>query len=123
MGKGGEVFILDMGKPVKILDIAKELIRFNGLEPDKDISIIFIGVRPGEKLSEELHTDKENLDTTTHRQIYIAEMKNRLPDEMLRRRLENLKDLIGQEANGHEIKETLVDIIKSSETSPAEQHN
>jgi FlaA1/EpsC-like NDP-sugar epimerase len=59
MGKGGEVFVLDMGNPVKILDIAKELIRFHGLEPDKDIPIVFTGVRPGEKLYEMLHTVDE----------------------------------------------------------------
>ena len=94
MGKGGEVFILDMGKPVKVLDIAKELIKFNRLEPGKDIPIIFTGIRAGEKLHEELLTAEEGVDATTHRKVYIAKMNNVLSGEMLRRRLEDLKDLI-----------------------------
>jgi len=120
IGKGGEVFVLDMGTQVKILDIAKELIRFHNLEPDKDIPIIFTGVRPGEKLREELLTAEEGVATTTHRQIYIANMNNRLPGEVLQMRLKELKDLIGQEADGRKIKETLVEIIQGSETPIAE---
>jgi FlaA1/EpsC-like NDP-sugar epimerase len=123
MGKGGEVFILDMGKQVKILDIAKELIRFHGLEPDKDIPIVFTGVRPGEKLFEELHTADEGIETTTHRQIYIAKMNNRLPWELLQRKLVVLKDLIGQDIDEHRIKETLMEVIHDSETTTAELHN
>jgi FlaA1/EpsC-like NDP-sugar epimerase len=121
MGKGGEVFVLDMGKQVRVLDIAKELIRFYNLEPDKDIPIVFTGVRPGEKLREELLTAEEGVDTTNHRQIYIAKMNNGLPKEMLRRRLEDLEELIGNEADGNKIKETLVEIIHGSETPIVEQ--
>jgi FlaA1/EpsC-like NDP-sugar epimerase len=72
MGRGDEVFMLDMGEPVKILDLAKDLITLSGLRPDVDIPITFTGVRPGEKLSEELHLRAETADTTTHPKIMVA---------------------------------------------------
>lgn len=72
LGCGGEVFVLDMGEPVKILDMAKELIRLQGLEPDVDISIKFTGLRPGEKMYEELLTAEEGVRKTTNEQIFIA---------------------------------------------------
>lgn len=71
MGRGGEIFILDMGEPVNIAAMAKDLIRFSGLEPDIDIKIEYIGLRPGEKLYEELMTDDENVVPTDHEQIMI----------------------------------------------------
>ena len=74
MGSGGEVYVLDMGKPVNIKDIAYELIRLSGLEPEKDISIEYIGSRPGEKLYEELQTKDENILDTDHEKIFM--MKN-----------------------------------------------
>ena len=74
MGSGGEVYVLDMGNPVNIKDIAYELIRLSGLEPEKDISIEYIGTRPGEKLYEELQTKDENIMDTTHEKILM--MKN-----------------------------------------------
>jgi FlaA1/EpsC-like NDP-sugar epimerase len=72
MAKGGEIFILDMGKPVRILDMAKNMIRLSGLEPDKDIPIVFTGLRPGEKLFEELLLSEEGTDKTEHQKIYVA---------------------------------------------------
>jgi len=74
MGLGGEVYVLDMGNPVNIKDIAFELIRLSGLEPEKDISIEYIGSRPGEKLFEELKTKDENIIDTGHEKILM--MKN-----------------------------------------------
>jgi FlaA1/EpsC-like NDP-sugar epimerase len=71
MGEGGEIFILDMGKPVRILDMARELIRLHGLEPEKDIRIEFIGLRPGEKLFEELITKGEGIVGTSHEKIVV----------------------------------------------------
>ena len=76
MGRGGEVFVLDMGDPVMILDLAKDLIRFYGHEPDQDIAIVYTGVRPGEKLYEELLTAEEGTDATTHEKIFVARMNN-----------------------------------------------
>ncbi len=75
MGKGGEVFVLDMGKPVRILDLAREMIRLAGFEPDVDIPIVFTGLRPGEKLFEELLTAEEGTDVTKHEKIYVARLQ------------------------------------------------
>ena len=71
-GKGGEVFILDMGDPVRIVDLAEDLIRLSGLEVNKDIKIEFTGIRPGEKLYEELLTASEGISATRNKKIFIA---------------------------------------------------
>ena len=72
MGKGGEIFVLDMGKPVKILDLAENLIKLSGLIPYKDIKIQFTGLRPGEKLYEELLMDEEGVRKTGNRKIFVG---------------------------------------------------
>ncbi len=72
MAQGGEIFILDMGKPVKIVDLAKDLIKLSGFEPDVDIPIKFTGIRPGEKLYEELLTAEEGTSHTRHSRIFVA---------------------------------------------------
>jgi FlaA1/EpsC-like NDP-sugar epimerase len=71
MGEGGEIFILDMGSPVKIVDLARDLIRLSGYEPDVDIPIQIIGLRPGEKLFEELITEGEGIAPTRHEKIVV----------------------------------------------------
>ena len=72
MGEGGEIYIFDMGESVKIVDLAKKMIKLSGLQLGKDIQIIYTGLRPGEKLYEELLNDKENTIPTHHPQIMIA---------------------------------------------------
>lgn len=71
-GSGGEIFVLDMGKPVKILDLANDLIKFSGLRPGHDIKIEFTGLRPGEKLFEELLTEDEGLSRTVNEKIFVG---------------------------------------------------
>lgn len=73
MATGGEIFVLDMGEPVRIMDLARDLIQLSGFEPEKDIPIIITGLRPGEKLYEEILLDKENMIKTRHEKIYIEE--------------------------------------------------
>jgi FlaA1/EpsC-like NDP-sugar epimerase len=89
IGNGGEVFVLDMGEPVKILDLARDMIKASGLIPDKDIAIVFTGIRPGEKLFEEMLTAEEGTNATKYQRIFIARQKNF--DE--NRFLEAIKDL------------------------------
>jgi len=72
MAKGGEIFILDMGEPVKIIDLARDLIRLSGFEPDVDIPIKITGLRPGEKLYEELLLDEEGISKTVHEKIFVG---------------------------------------------------
>lgn len=75
MGEGGEIFILEMGIPIRIVDIARDLIRLHGLEPEKDIAIEFTGLRPGEKLHEELITAGEGIVSTKHQKIMVLRGK------------------------------------------------
>ncbi len=72
MGRGGEVFVLDMGQPVKIVDLARDMIKLSGLTPDTDIKIEFTGLRKGEKLYEELLTAEEGTTATKHAQIFMV---------------------------------------------------
>jgi FlaA1/EpsC-like NDP-sugar epimerase len=90
LGKGGEIFMLDMGKPIKIVDLAKDLIKLSGLIEGKDIKIIFTGLRPGEKLYEELFVTGENYEKTVHEKIFIARNSSELVVENLIPRIESL---------------------------------
>ena len=76
MGKGGEIFIFDMGEPVRIVDMAMNMIRLAGLIPEKDIEIVYTGLRPGEKLYEELLNKEESTIPTHHEKIKISRVIN-----------------------------------------------
>lgn len=116
MGKGGEVFVLDMGKPVKILDIARELIRFHGLKPDEDIPIVFTGIRPGEKLHEEILTAEEGTEATKQKQIYIAKIGRRFSSQDLKSKLDGLVSVINEEVDNEAIKSMLREIVYGLES-------
>ncbi len=99
MGQGGEIFILNMGEPVRILDMAKDMIHLFGLKPFEDIDIVFTGMRPGEKLFEELETEGEAISKTRHPKIFIGKI-NTYDDHQILGALERFKRLgrLGSEA-------------------------
>jgi len=89
MGEGGEIFVLDMGEPVRIVDLARDLIHLSGFTDD-EIEIVFSGIRPGEKLREEFHFDRETMDKTKHPKIYIGKIDS-LHYDIVMRRIETLR--------------------------------
>jgi len=98
MGTGGEIFLFDMGKPVKIIDLAKRMIKLSGLEPEKDIPVKFTGLRPGEKLYEELLNDQENTLPTHHPQIMIGKVRQ-YDFEEISELIDELIELFGSQDN------------------------
>ncbi len=109
MGGDGEIFILDMGTPIKILDMARDLIRRSGFKPDVDIEIKFIGLRPGEKLYEELITEGEGIVRTPYDKIFV--LKGDTCDlNWLTQKIEELVKY-AYEQNEHGIKLKLKEIV------------
>lgn len=94
--KGGEIFVLDMGEPVRIYDLAVSLIKLSGLEPDVDIPIKVTGLRPGEKLYEELLMQGEGLKTTAHNKIFIGDIED-VTEKQLEEKIAILKEIIQDE--------------------------
>ena len=114
MGKGGEIFILDMGTSIKIDDMARDLIRLSGFEPDVDIKIEYIGLRPGEKLYEELITEGENIVPTTHEKIMV--LKGMECDlNVLNGKVDELNALAKAQM-GEQIKQILKEIVPEYKT-------
>jgi FlaA1/EpsC-like NDP-sugar epimerase len=115
MGKGGEIFVLNMGEPVNIVNLARRVIFLSGLEPDKDIKIVFTGLRPGEKLNEELRLDGEGIKPTSHEKIYVLDGGS--PEfEQVGRWLEELSELV-ERRNVHGFISKLVNIVPEYEPS------
>jgi FlaA1/EpsC-like NDP-sugar epimerase len=123
IGKGGEVLVLDMGEPVKILTLAEELIRLHGMMPYSDIDISFTGLRPGEKLFEEILTAEEGTMATRHEKIYVAKNSETRTSDEIKRLLEELKAILRETPmnDTRTIKNSLKKFVKyySEENLPA----
>lgn len=107
---GGEIFVLDMGKPVKIIELAKKLIKLSGFEPYKDIDITISGIRPGEKLYEELTIAVDSFDTTSHEKIFIESMDGFTLDQ-LNDKLRKLAEIIEKNMDNYEVKKAISEIV------------
>ena len=81
-GKNGDIFVLDMGEPVKIVELAEEMIALSGLRPHQDIPIVFTGIRPGEKLFEELDVSERSVYRTGHARIFVSKIREAQPSEV-----------------------------------------
>ena len=106
--KGGEIFVLDMGNPVKIYDLARKMINISGLVPDKDIEIKFTGLRPGEKLYEELLLSEEGIQKTTHSKIFVGKPTDMTIDD-LEQKLSALNDAL--ECDNNKVKEIIAEVV------------
>jgi FlaA1/EpsC-like NDP-sugar epimerase len=117
MGQGGEIFVLDMGEPVRILDLVRNLIRLSGLEPDRDIKIDFVGLRPGEKMFEELKLEGEDMGPTDHAKIRLL-TGSKMSFEQMSIRLDQLSVLVTSK-NVHGLVSKLVEVVP--EYSPSDE--
>lgn len=93
MGQGGEAFILNMGEQVRILELAEDLIRLSGLEPERDIEIVYTGIRSGEKLSEDLWEQGANFQPTSHEEIFRSKEDEEVDREELTKAIDQLEHL------------------------------
>ena len=114
MGQGGETFILNMGKQVRIVELAEDLIRLSGLVPGKDIEIVFTGIREGEKLSEDLWNDGRQFGRTQHPEIFSEEGEDELRGSALTNTVANLVDM-AEKGKGDEIIDNLNKMIPDAE--------
>jgi len=121
MGEGGEIFVLEMGEPVRIRDLAEQMIRLAGRVPGEDVEIVYTGLRPGEKLREELFHEEEGLAPTSHPKILLARHRAVEP-EALQRALAELEAACGRcdEAAVAGILKTLVPELRRPESGRAE---
>lgn len=117
MGSSGEIYVLDMGKPVRITQLAEDLIRLSGLQPGSDIEIVYTGMRPGEKLFEELAIDGENATKTKHPKIFIGKGRSRRFATM-RHHLEHLLSVV-QHADADSVRMSLQNLVPRYTVTPA----
>ena len=114
-GQGGEIFVLDMGRPIKIVDLACRLIQMSGLRPHKDIRIVFTGLRPGEKVIEEVLTAEEGTQVTQYRKIYRATLNSDLVDEQFLILLHELV-ILARQGKKIAVKEVFKKMVKNYQT-------
>ncbi|MEO8070382.1 MAG: nucleoside-diphosphate sugar epimerase/dehydratase, partial [Acidobacteriota bacterium] len=119
IGEGSEIFILDMGEPVRILDLAKDTIRLSGLKLNEDIDIVFTGLRPGEKLFEELETTGENIAKTKHPKIFIGKFAP-YPKERVDLALRQLA-ILAQDERHEDIRALLNEILPEASVSTIDE--
>ena len=117
MGRGGEIFVLDMGEPVKILDLAFDLIKLSGFEPEVDIPVEFTGIRPGEKLFEELGFDPHNMEKTVHPAIFVLKQEA-VAWARLARRVEQLSTFARERSPTHRLRNLLESIVPEMQAAP-----
>ena len=118
MGHGGEICILDMGEPVRIVDLAKDMITLSGFRPGEEIEIVYSGVRPGEKLFEELQTVGENIAKTRHPKIFIGRISG-LSGDQLAEGIARLEQL-ATSSDGPAIRRCIADLLPESTTGARE---
>ena len=117
MAQGGEIFVLDMGEPVKIVELARDMIRLSGLRPGEDVEIAFTGVRPGEKMYEELQTTHERVDGTRHPKIFVGRIAG-ASSEALHAALRELADLVDR-AEGQGVRAVLARLLPEASLAAA----
>lgn len=115
IGEGGEIFILDMGQPVRIIDVARDMIRLSGLRPDEDIEILITGLRPGEKLFEELGTTEDKVEKTRHPKIFVGKIPRMTPAHV-EAGVEALA-AAGRKGDGDEVRRALSDLVPEAKLS------
>lgn len=120
IGAGGEIFILDMGEPVRIVQLAEDLIKLSGLQPYDDIDIVFTGVRAGEKLFEELEISGESLERTAHRKIFIGKIQEFSPSQV-KAMLDNFAHAINFPNAAHEMRQLLNEFLPEANLETADQ--
>jgi len=116
MGAGGEIFVLDMGEPVRILDIAEQMIALSGLTPHEEMDIVFTGLRPGEKLFEELEMTDEKMEKTRHPRIFIGRL-GAYPHDTVARAIGELERL-ARDGRGDAIRERLSALLPEAKLAP-----
>lgn len=120
MGKGGEIFVLDMGEPVNILDLAKDVITLSGLKPYEEIDIVITGMRPGEKLFEEIEMNDEQMTRTRHAKIFIGNIAT-YPETVVSWALRRLA-ILTKQGRDDELRQLLGDLLPEAQLGPANEN-
>jgi FlaA1/EpsC-like NDP-sugar epimerase len=118
LGRHGEIFLLDMGEPVRILDLARDLIRLSGLRPDIDIRIEFTGIRPGEKINEELLYSDEERNRSVHEKIFVSNLSETVSAGQVMREVDRLIRLAREGERGDSLRDEVLRVARSTFALP-----